>query len=442
MSSDGLAAVLGRLRRNVGLLSVGAAVTMVFGVATLAFNARALRPEAFGVLALVQSYAVVMNRVFGFDVWQGIIRFGAEAQERHSMSRLRAVCSFALLFDFASALAAGAVGLLILFVVPSWLKVPADSLWPAAVYVATLFVQLPGAPVGLMRFFNKFHWLTVITVLESGARLAAAALLYLEHASLGSYLLAYAAILLAFNGVRIVTGLWLVKRATGSWALASTSDMRPIVRQFVRFSAGSWITGTLNVSRRDGTTLIVAALLGPAGAGFYAVGQRVVRPLRDVAELIRQAAFPEISRMAAGGSDAEVGTLVRRMLRLTLPLAALLSILGLLLGRFVIRIAAGAGYEQAYWPFVWLVCAASLYLCTPILSSVAILYSGMKRYVLSTLVAAAVWAIALVPPMLVWGVAGAGVAEALFVAVWIVSNVTELRHTARGARLMSAIRSG
>lgn len=419
---DANASILARLRRNMGVLLSGGAATTLLGVLTLALNARALDPALLGVLALVQSYVIIVGRIFSFDTWQGLIRFGADAEARGDTARLRAIVNFAILFDAGSALAAGTVGLALLFLFRGLTDFPPDYIQAAAVYTASLFFQLAGAPIGIMRLFNKFQWQTGIAVGEGAAKLAAAAILFALEAPVTAYIYAYGGILVAAGLVRIAVSLRLLAAATGRLAFSRRDELSAIARQFVTFSAGSWITGTLNVTRRDGTTLVVAALLGPAGAGYYAVAQRIVTPIRDVADMLRQALFPDLSRLVAQEQHDKVAALLKRVLLYTMPLA-LLTLLGTtILGELAIWIIAGPGYERAYWILVALGTACCLYLCMPALSSLVILYAGMRIYTLAAVAAAAVWALLFTLPMLRWGIDGAAVGEVIFLTTWLAIN--------------------
>ena len=426
--------VLRRLRRNIAILFSGTVAVGLFGLGALTLNTRALGPADFGLLVLVQSYVIILGRVFSFDTWQAIIRFGAECRARHDLPGLRAVSSFAMLFDAGSSLAAGAMGLSLLLLFPETLGLSDAEHHAALIYTGTLFLQLPGAPVGLMRLFDKFSWLTAITVVEAASRFFASIALFFAGAPLSAYFYSFAAILVGSNVARIIASLILLRRAAGSLRISRLDEMRKVRRRIILFSSGSWLTGTLNVTRRDGTTLIVAALLGPAAAGLYGFAVRIVRPIRDLAELLRQALFPDLSSLVAEGRHENVSEVVWRVLLHTVPLAAGITIAGVALGDLAIRTVAGPGYADAYWPLVFLLAAASLYLCMPLLSSLAILYAGMRKYALATVGAVCVWAILFIWPMLIWGVAGAGVGELIFVLAWAAIIVRLLRQSGRGPR--------
>jgi O-antigen/teichoic acid export membrane protein len=290
-----------------------------------------------------------------------------------------------------------------------------------------LFFQLPGFPIGLMRLFDKFHWLTGISVAESAGRLAAAFILFLTHSGLPAYIYAYGTVLVTANLIRIAASFYLLHVETGSFRHPSLREIRAVARTFLRFSTGSWITSTLNVTRRDGSIFIVAAILGSAGAGYYSIAQRIVQPIKDVSEMLRQALFPELSRLVAKGEHKQVAELIRRVLFYTVPLAATIIIGVLLFGNVAVNLVAGPAFDKAYWILLGLATASSLYLCMPLLSSLVILYAGMKSYSTATAIAAAIWAALVTFPIYLWYARGAGVGEVIFVVSWLTICTVILR---------------
>lgn len=422
-------AALRRLRRNLGILATGSAINAALGIATLALLARALEPTLLGVLALVQSYVVILNRLGSFDTWQGVVRFGARAKVEGKPRDLMTVTTCAVVLDAASAAVAGVAGVTILLLAGDLLNFSSAYLHAALVYSAALFFQLPSAPIGIMRLFNRFGWITAIAVSESAARLVAAAILFGLGTGVSTYIYAFGAILIVANLLRVAASLYLLRRESGPLQLPTGDELRAAATGFARFSAGSWITGTLNVSRREGTIFVVAVLLGTGGAGYYAVAQRLIQPIKEAAEMLRHALFPDLSKLAASNDHRNISTITRQVLGYTIPVALALLAVFAAAGEIAIRLIAGDGYGSAYWILVALATASALYLCMPLLSSLVILFAGMKAYVMATATATAVWALVFWIPMIKWGVKGAGVGEVVYVIAWIAACVAVLRTT-------------
>lgn len=414
------AAALRRLRQNIIVLASGSGATTLLGVATLALLARALEPASLGVLTLVQAYVVILNRFASFDTWQGVVRFGAKAQVAGDTRQLVTVVTCAVILDAASAGVAGIAALSVLLLMGDLLDIPEAYLHAALFYSVSLFFQLAGAPIGITRLFNRFGWLTAMAVGESAARFLAAAILLVIGTGVSTYIYTFGVILIAANLVRISASLYLLRRETGPLKLPTPHELKNAARGFARFSAGSWITGTLNVSRQNGTIFVVAALLGTGGAGYYAFAQRLVQPIREAAEMLRQALFPDLSRLVATEDLRTVFYLVRRVVLYTVPAALVVIAAFVIWGDVAIKVIGGGGYESAYWILVALTTASALYLCMPVLSSLVILLAGMRTYVMATASATVIWAAVVWLPILAWGVQGAGIGEVVFVVAWFV----------------------
>src|SRR5437870_2394298 len=83
--------VLARVFKNAGLLLGGRATTGVLNLAILAISAHALGAEQFGLVVLVQTYALTVQAVATFQSWQAVIRYGALALERRDTAAFHAL---------------------------------------------------------------------------------------------------------------------------------------------------------------------------------------------------------------------------------------------------------------------------------------------------------------------------------------------------------------
>jgi O-antigen/teichoic acid export membrane protein len=410
---------IARLRQNMRVLVSANVVVICLGMLTLALNARALNPAGLGVLALLVAWVAVAGRLFSFETWQGLIKFGGEALEEDDYECLRTFATIALYVDLATGFIAAITSIAILLAAGDLLALPSKYLLPSALFLGSLFIQLPGAPVGLMRLQNRFALQGSIAIAEGALRLAFAALFFARGSPLIAYLYSYAGVLFAINGVRMYLFFKLLREATSSARLAPMSATRVYLRPFLGFSVGSWTAATLNVLRQHGTTFVVTAFYGAAGAGMYSIAQRLVAPITYVAEPLRQAIYPELARLVAQKKSKHVRHLVRSTLLLTAFIAAVAIVF---FGRPAIELVAGPGYQDAYGILVGLGLSGCLFLCMPAFSSLVLLYAGVKPFTLASILGTIAWAASLLIGLFAWGIAAAGLAQIAFVVTVFAAN--------------------
>lgn len=412
-----LDSVFRRLRRNIGLLMTGSGMVALLGMGTLAFNARALTPAELGVLALLEALVLLLAQVFSFDTPQGIIRFGTRALEEQRTDDFRAITALALWLDGFSSIAAAIATVILVLGFGAAIGLPERLLLPSCAFAATLLVQFPGTPVGILRVLDQFKWVTWVSVTQATLKLCVAAVLFTLDAPVEYYIYGYAASLFAANLLRLALAVTQLRRAAGPLRIGRGAGMRSHARPFLRFSTGSWLAATLRIVRQQGTVFIIAGLLGPAGAGHFAVAQRIVLPIGYLAELLRQAVYPELARLAAAGRHADVVRLVKRTVRLTGSGALVFTLLTIALGHWMIAVVAGAGYESAYWLLVELSVAHALFLCAPFINDLVILYAGIGRLLSVITSLTVVWAITSPGAIYLLGLDGAGIGQVVFTAI-------------------------
>jgi O-antigen/teichoic acid export membrane protein len=155
--------------------------------------------------------------------------------------------------------------------------------------------------------------------------------------------------------------------------------------------------------------LAVGWMLGPAGAGLYAVAQRATVVLSQPAQILGQAAYAELARLSAGGdAGPRVRAALARAVAIALVATAPVCLAIGLFGRSLAVLAAGPAFAGAGAIMLWLTLARAIQLAGPPMSAALIALGRPGLSVWANLVAGA-GLLVLLPPMLDWaGLTGAG----------------------------------
>ena len=96
-----------RIVANTSLLGGSRVLAALMGVATLIIAARSLDDQAaFGTLLFIHTYMLFFSEVASFQIWQAIIRFGADDLQQKNAYRLGKLIKTGVVIDALSALAA------------------------------------------------------------------------------------------------------------------------------------------------------------------------------------------------------------------------------------------------------------------------------------------------------------------------------------------------
>lgn len=417
-----------RIGRNVSIVMTGNAAAGVFGLMTLALNARALGTEGLGILALILTIATLVDRIAAFQTWQPLVKFSADALAAGDKHLVGQIITVGLLFDAIAAAAAAIAAVMIVLLAGERLGLPVEYLGVAAIYMATLVTRIADAPSGLMRLFDRFGLLTTLRAGEAAGQCLAAAILYVLGAPLGAYVLSFAGVAMATNIAIITCALNVAAQAGAAPEVRGLREAWTNTwRAYWTFSWTLNIASTVNTVRQRAPVLLIGALLGPAAVGVYHVAERIVGGLLVTTASLHHALYPEAARLATGGRRADLEWFVQRIGFLcgAIGIAAVLA--ALVLGHIIVLIVGGPGYGQAYWPLVLLTASYGFRITGIGLHSVILVTAGpgivLKAHLLPFLILVPV----LIVATLQVGISGAASAQILYEALWFAIMVSEFR---------------
>ena len=413
-----------RMRRNSAYALGAAGIALVAGVVQIGLNARGLGPAALGVLVLVQTFAMMLERLFAFDTWQPLLRLADARDEPQARREARDLVVLAGVYDLGAALISAVAGaLLVLCAKPLIGLSEADTAY-GLIFAATLAFRIPGAPLGVLRLFDRFDLIAGWTVGEALVRLGAAAALFAIAAPLAAYVWTFAGLTVATN-LALVLVAWAVYVGNRLPPLleAKWSEVRRHAGDFALISWTNFGTTAINAVRTRADVFMLGALLGPAAVGLYAVALRMSAVGGRVADPLQQIAFPEISVLGREGRWPEFRRLLIRLAVIGGLGAAAFVLAVAVLGPLAIELIAGPRFREAMAPLVWLGVAMAIYLAGFWVRPAALATVGPKAHLMSYVAAALAMAIALPFAITAFGVAGAGLSQLVFNSVWFLVNV-------------------
>ncbi len=324
-----------RLRRNVGVSLISLIVVAACGFVTMFFNARALGVEGLGIYSAVLALSLMLEAIAGLQCWQAVIVLSENRESR--------IFGAALLVNVASASIASVVGVILLFFVA-----PTQG-WAAIFLMATLALRLSEPFIGLLRKYDEFNYIAYVRSLLAGLGVLTAAVLWYTDAPIAYYLVAAAL-------VQLVQPLALYARTRRLCAPARPTGSD--VKEVLKFSTSSGISGALGAIRQRGLVILLSVIAGAGAVGLYTVADRIASVMQMAFRAIFEAVFREmpslenpwklIGTLGAGGAF----------------LSVIAVLAAYLLGDWVIALAAGEDFRAAAPALTILVAAYCLSICT------------------------------------------------------------------------------
>jgi O-antigen/teichoic acid export membrane protein len=439
--------LLRRLMKNAGYLVSGNMVAAGLGLLALALSARALGPELLGVLALIEAYTSLVDRLSRLEPWQALIKYGADALEGNRPDDFRSLLKFGVLIDAAGAGCGALVAIAFVAVVGPWLGWSEQTVHMAAIYSLSLLFQLAATPTAVLRLYDRFAVFAWLEVAAAAARAALFALAFLAGAGLWTFLLLAMVVhfarhftlgLIAFrelrrhghSGFRSARIAGVGKRWPGIWSLMWSVKASNLIRR----------------STGDVDTLLIGAILDTAAVGLYHVAKRLGQATLKVGVPLQQVLFPDLARLWA---RREIARLRRTVIQIDVIggglAAAVLAGVALNID-LVLRLTVGPDYAGAALLVILQLIATTTTLFGTALRP-ALLSMGLEVRLLKAVIVATLGFYATLMVLLpLLGVVGASIAHIVLNTVWLVAAsmafVRQIRQETRSGEVVAVGASG
>ncbi|MCT7376917.1 lipopolysaccharide biosynthesis protein [Chelativorans salis] len=405
---------------SIGHLITGNMMGSMVGLLAFVVTARALGPHDFGILALTLSYARSVQLLIAFQIWQPLIKYGAEVRGKEDGGAYRALMKFGLLIDLSAALTAyvTAVGFALVF--GPLVGVSQSGIQQVFIYSTVLLFQIEGFPTAVLRLAGRFRLVAYSSLISTTLRLALCTAGLLAGADLVYFVVAWA--VSQVTGSLIFLTLALIELRRQGVRRLLMAPLAGVTRRFKglwAFTLGSKVELMVRSSTTEFDTLLVGALAGAPAAGLYHVAKRLGRLVLHMGVQVQAVVYPDIARLWAQQAVSEFRRIILQTEILLLALGvAVFAAVALWVGP-VLSWTAGPEFEAAAPLIVVQMIAVAMMLSGSAVRS-ALLAMGCQPVVLrivivSTLVFYAV-ALATIP---VLGAMGANIAHTIMAGLWL-----------------------
>ncbi|WP_224826182.1 lipopolysaccharide biosynthesis protein [Cognatishimia sp. MH4019] len=413
-----------RLLKNAGWLFSTQVIGGLIGILTLTMMARALGPAGLGVVAIVQAYVKIVDRLTRLEPWQAVIRHGTVALENGNRQKFAQLIRASIAIDLVGSLLAGTVALLLASLAVQWLSLPQDGQRYLILLSLGLFVSFKPTGIAILRIFDRFDLLAKIDVGIILLRFALTAIAYW----FGLGLWAFIAILLIeaiANGliVFLFSLRELQRREIPSPAHASLRGFPAENPGFFKLLWNSNINVILRQSTQRFDVIILSAFVDTAAVGVYFLARRLADAALKLARPINQVLYPELVRTWTSGTAAAfrrlLGTVTGVLFAVGLAVFIPVALnMGALLAMFF-----GAEFESAALLVNVQFFAAVIYLGSIVMNPAMLTVGRDGQLVRITLIGTIAFFILAVPLILAFGPVGLSLNFLLFNLFWLTSCV-------------------
>ncbi len=408
-----------RLFKNAGILLTGNVGTAGCDLVSLALTARALGPDSFGVLVLIQTYVRVVDSLINFQSWQAIIKYGADMLVQQRPEDFKRLIKFGSLLDVGSALIGAAVSASLVYWVADYQGWGAEESKMAIIYSAVIAFHLVGTPTAVLRLFDKFKSLALQRFGVALLKMLVIAVAFVFDAGIWVFLFVWMAMVLTDYLSLLGLGWYELKRQ--GYKNIFTSKVKGVSKQLPglwKFVGTTNLSSSIRLGAKEFDVLIVGAVVGSAAAGLYKVAKQFGSIPTRFADPLQQSIYPDMAKLWAEGSVQKFKRFIVRIGAMSGMGGLMIWLVFLVLGDFILDLTVGKEFAAAYdlllvYMFGYVIFMFGVAF-RPSILSMGFPERILAIYSLTTVIYFV--ALALLLPQV--GVIGASIAQVVFHACW------------------------
>ena len=422
-----------RILGNFALLLRGRGIAAVMSFGAMALMARALGPAEFGMVVLIETYALLARGLFSFKQFQGIVRYGVplhDANDTHALQRLLSICRR---IDLYACIISTILALILAPLIGPLIGMEPNHVTLLTAYSLVLLATGNNTAIGILRLFDQFDILGRQMTVGPAITFVGVAFAWWFDSPMPVFVavLAFAYVTenlyLSWCGRREYRQHFDKPVAGGMVSLAGMSQF-PGLRHFL------WVTywqSNVDLVPKRIALMLTGYLLGATEAGLFRLARQISSLLSKPATLIRQVIFPDLTRSWHQGSD-DFKLIAYRTALIGAGAGLLLTLVGYFFGDVILETLFGKEFVGAAGLLTLLLLAGSLDLAAASLRSAAyaIGHAGkvLRLHILSALIYLVLF-VSLIPRM---GLIGAGWATCIAAALPTIAMAILIRQSTRG----------
>ena len=392
--------------------------------------ARALGPAEFGMVVLIQAYALLARGLFSFKQFQGIVRYGVplhDANSTHALQRLLSICQR---IDRYASVTSTVLALVLAPFIGGLMGMEQDNVILLTAYSLVLLTTGNNTAIGILRLFDQFEILGHQMTVGPAITFIGVVLAWWSDSPMSVFVAVYAFayaienIYLSWCGRREYRQRFNKPVEGGMVRLAGMAEF-PGLRHFL------WVTywqSNVDLVPKRISLMFIGYLLGATEAGLFRLARQISSLLSKPATLIRQVIFPDLTRSWHQGSD-DFKLIAYRTALIGAGVGLLFVLVGYFFGDFILEALFGKEFVGAAGLLTLMLLAGAFDLAAASLRSAAyaIGHAGkvLRLHILSAVIYLLLF-VTLTPQM---GLIGAGWATCITAALPAIAMAILIRQS-------------
>jgi O-antigen/teichoic acid export membrane protein len=416
--------------KNAGILLSGNVAANILGLLSLSIFTHTLGATQFGYYALFLTYLEIIGKLFGFQSWQGFIKYGADFKEKKERNNFLMLLKYSFLIDLCTSLFAFVIALSFSAMMLSFFEIPSE--YSSSIMAMTCIVAFQAIEVttGIFRVYDKFKIQAKIAVYVSAIKLVFFGFVALFAPTFESFIVATVIAQL----VATMLKFYFAKQLIAEDCIKITDVIRVKIDfnlfkeikylSFIVYNNFSW---SVRMVSRQFDIVVLGRLFGAEVVGLYKIAKEVANIIAKLTDPIYQTIYPEFARMLSKGEKLETKRVAIKVATITAASGCVFFLGFVVLGKWAVGLAFGNEFLGAY--SITLVYFLAVFIAMVSLPLAPLLLANglAKEAFYNQLHATIGYVIVLYPLTFYYAAIGTSLAYVVFYLLWIAFTIRTIK---------------
>lgn len=345
-----LAALKKKILINWIKLFSGSTAGAALGLAATIVMTRAIGVTDVGLVTVVQTFWRTLEGFLSFQSYQILIKNGADILHGSSAGSFRALVKLCLLADACMAVFGAVIGLVGFSTFHDQMHIPGTVTGMGLLGVFTMVTMITGAPMGILRLYDKLNIVALRDVIVNATRLASNGIALFFHPNANVFIAIWIVTEALGNVVIFICGMRELHRQGHTHIIAASLsdgdaqlDIRRIITALFTLNFGTMI----RILSEEGDTLLVNAYTGAAAAGIYKIAKNFAGIVYKFTGPLAQSIYPEMAKAVSAKNCAAFRHIMLHTCLQGGALGIATFAAWALIGPFIIHMTVGDTYQNA-----------------------------------------------------------------------------------------------
>lgn len=279
----------------------GDAFASILSIFSISFITKGIGLEKYGLITLIQGVVSLIDGIFNFQSWQGIIKFYPEVKEDEK--KLKALIKFSYFLDFSTAI----IAFIVFFSLSTWIakfyNFQSQEFYFLLVFSIYIIFNIQGTGLGILRSFNRFDYLRNQRMLVAIFNFLLLGLGFILKQDIFYFLLVY-----LFTNIlnSLILNYFVFKELKRRKITGIFKEKLKFNKEFFKFTCLTNINSSLDIPVQYFDNLMIGKLLSLEQLAVYKLCKTLTVVLDRVATPLYQTLYPYFCERIVEKSYSEI----------------------------------------------------------------------------------------------------------------------------------------